>query len=135
MEMEQCIKNILFSNQAIRFAYIFGSYAKGTMRKDSDVDLALFLSEDFSTEEYLDLKMQLMECSHREMDLVVLNDAPTLLKYEVSQHHVLLFARDQGEEIEFRIRTLFEYEDMKPYIDLHYQAMIQRLKEEVQKNG
>lgn len=53
----------------IVFAYIFGSYAQGKARADSDIDIAIYLAEAIEIETYLEIKMLLAEVCKREVDL------------------------------------------------------------------
>lgn len=128
-------KNILMKHDKIVFAYIFGSYAKGNIREDSDIDIAIYLKDNIDTYEYLDMKMELSEVFKREVDLVILNDATPLLKYEIYKNNILLFTNDKSMENKYKVKTLFEYNDMKRYLDLSYDKTIERLKEEVSIDG
>lgn len=128
-------KDILIKNDKIIFAYIFGSYAKGNDRKDSDIDIAIYLKDNIDTYEYLDMKMKLSEGVKREVDLVILNDANPLFKYEIYRDNILLFSKDKAIEGKYKVKTLFEYNDMKRYLDLSYDKTIERLKEEVNVDG
>ena len=122
-------KDILIKYEDIIFAYIFGSYAKGNIRKDSDIDIAIYLKEGIDTYKYLDMKMDLSEALKREVDLVILNDSTPLLKYEIYKNNILLFSHDKAMENRYKVKTLFEYNDMKRYLDLSYDKTIGRLKE------
>lgn len=62
-------------------------------------------------------------------------DATPLLKYEIYKNNILLFTRNKAIETNYKVRTLFEYDDIKKYLDLVYKTNINRLKEEVQSNG
>ena len=76
-------KDVLMKYEDIIFAYIFGSYAKGNIRKDSDIDIAIYLKDSIGSYKYLDMKMKLSEALKREVDLVILNNAIPLLRYEI----------------------------------------------------
>ena len=128
-------KDILIKYEAIVFAYIFGSFAKNNIRKDSDIDIAIYLKTDIDTYKYLDMKMELSEVLKREVDLVILNDASPLLKYEIYKDNILLFTHDKAMENRYKVKILFEYNDMKRYLDLSYDKTIERLKEEVSIDG
>lgn len=128
-------KDILIKYEDIIFAYIFGSYAKDNIRKDSDIDIAIYLKDSIDTYEYLDMKMKLSEALKREVDLIILNDATPLLKYEIYKSNILLFTNDKVMESKYKVKTLFEYNDMKKYLDLSYEKTIERLKEEVSIDG
>lgn len=122
-------RDVLMKYEDIIFAYIFGSYAKSNIRKDSDI--AIYLKENIESYEYLGMKRELSETFKREVDLVVLNNASPLLKYEIYKNNVLLFSKDKALEGKYKIKTLHEYNDMKRYLDLSYEKTIERLKKEV----
>lgn len=128
-------KNILIEYENITFAYIFGSYAQGKIRVDSDIDIAIYLEKKIDIETYLEIKMYLSETCKREIDLIILNDATPLLKYEVYKKGILLFTRDRAIETSYKVKILFEYNDIKRYLDLSYDRTIDRLKKEVESNG
>ena len=128
-------RDILINYESIIFAYIFGSYAKGNVREDSDIDIAIYLKDSIGTYAYLDMKMELSEALKREVDLVILNDSTPLLKYEIYKKNILLFTHDESIENRYKVKTLFEYDDMKRYLDLSYDKTIERMKEEVSING
>ena len=128
-------KDILIKYEKIIFAYIFGSYVQNKMKLDSDIDIAIYLAEDFDSGEYLKIKMHLSDNLKKEVDLVILNEAPPLLKHEIYKNNILLFTRDIAIESNYKVKTLFEYNDMKPYLDLSYKRTIERLKKEVEING
>lgn len=132
--VEKC-KNVLMKYENILFAYIFGSYAKGNMRADSDVDIGIYLKEEMNIEEYLKIRMDLTKICKRQVDLVVLNAATPLLKYEIYKNNILLFTRDRTIESNYKVKTLFEYNDIKRYLEMSYKKTIERLKNEVDFNG
>ncbi len=132
--IEKC-KNVLMKYENILFAYIFGSYAKGNMRADSDVDIGIYLKEEMNIEEYLKIRMDLTKICKRQVDLVVLNAATPLLKYEIYKNNILLFTRDRTIESNYKVKILFEYNDIKRYLEMSYKKTIERLKSEVDFNG
>lgn len=135
MDIFKECKDILIEYEEIMFAYIFGSYAKNSLKSTSDIDIAIYLEGNLSPNEYLDLKMNLTEATKREVDLVILNNATPLLKFEIYKNHLLLFTRDFSTESNYKIKVLFEYNDMKRYLDLSYNKTIERLKKEVESYG
>lgn len=50
--VEKC-KEILMRYENIIFAYIFGSYVKGNLKKDSDIDIAIYLNKSIDPMTYL----------------------------------------------------------------------------------
>lgn len=135
MDVIKKCKNILMGYENIIFAYIFGSYVQGEMRTNSDVDIAIYLSEKIDTETYLKIKAELSEILKKEIDLIILNDATPLLKYQIYKNNILLFTCSKTMESNHKVKTLFEYNDMKKYLDLSYDKTIDRLKREIESHG
>ena len=135
MDICKRCRDILLECENIVFAYIFGSFAQGNARADSDIDIAIYLAAEIEIETYLDLKVRLAEGCKREVDLVILNEANPFLRHEIQRNNILLFSRDKALETHYKIKTLFEYSDVKKYLDLHYSRTIQRLKEEVRSHS
>lgn len=134
MDIIKKCKNILMVYEDIAFAYIFGSYVQGNTRADSDIDIAIYLEKKVDIDVYLEIKMHLSEICKREIDLIILNNATPLLKYEIYKNNILLFARDKAIETNYKVKTLFEYSDIKKYLDLSYDRTVDRLKKEVEYN-
>lgn len=132
--LEKC-RDILIKYENIIFAYIFGSFARDKIRTDSDIDIAIYLENKLDSDLYLKIKMDLTEELKREVDLIILNNATPFLKYEIYKNNILIFTRDKNIETRYKVKTLFEYNDMKKYLDLSYNSMIKRLKEEVKSDG
>lgn len=135
MDIIKKSQDILLQFNVILFAYIFGSYVQNKLRKDSDIDIAIYLEGKVDLDEYMKIKMLLSDNLKREVDLVILNHATPLLKFEVYRNNILLFAHDKTAESKFKVKTLFEYSDIKKYLDLVYQKNIERLKEGIKPSG
>jgi predicted nucleotidyltransferase len=135
MDICKRCRDILLECENIVFAYIFGSFAQGNAGADSDIDVAIYLAAEIEIETYLDLKVRLAEGCKREVDLVILNEANPFLRYEIQRNNILLFSRDKTLETHYKVKTLFEYSDVKKYLDLHYSKTIKRLKEEVRSHS
>ncbi|MGM0396467.1 MAG: type VII toxin-antitoxin system MntA family adenylyltransferase antitoxin [Bacillota bacterium] len=135
MSIIDSCRDILIKYNDILFAYLFGSFVKGKVREDSDIDIAIYQVEKLDTDTYLAIKSELSEACKREIDLIILNDATPLLKYEIYRNNILLFSRDKSVESNFKVKTLFEYNDFKKYLDLSYTNTIDRLRKEVESDG
>lgn len=130
--MMNAIKSYMQKQSYIEFAYVFGSYARGDYLVTSDIDIAISLSiEKLLPQEYLKLRTKLMEITKKEIDIIILNDADTLIKHRITQEGILIFTRSEVKEKSFRVRVLFEYDDMKKYLELSYSAMIDRVRKEL----
>ena len=65
-------KNYLVEKFGVIEIAIFGSYARGEQREDSDVDLIVDFKEGYKTfDNYMDLKFYLEELFSKKVDLVI----------------------------------------------------------------
>jgi hypothetical protein len=65
-------KNYLVEKFGVIEIAIFGSYARGEQKKDSDVDLIVDFKEGWKTfDNYMDLKFYLEELFGKKVDLVI----------------------------------------------------------------
>ncbi|KJS18688.1 MAG: DNA polymerase beta [Clostridiaceae bacterium BRH_c20a] len=136
MDLQESVRIYLQKQPEIVFAYLFGSYIKGSLGPDSDIDIAIYIdSPNLKIEKYLEIKNGLTDICERDVDLVILNEAQPLIKYKVYQDGVILFSRSPKLLSNFQVRTLFEYEDIKNYLTLSYKKMIERTRKEVAGNG
>lgn len=89
--------------------YGFGSLAHGGGGPRSDVDLAVLLDREVSLADELRLRAEVTRELHRDdVDLVVLDRAPPLLRYEVTATGRCLYARDLEAADRFEERATRE---------------------------
>ncbi|MFH0798594.1 MAG: nucleotidyltransferase domain-containing protein [Pseudomonadota bacterium] len=112
----------LFKGEAeIVFAYIFGSAARGDAGPLSDLDFAVFMKGRRDPFAY---RLKLMDTLARalgsdDFDLVVLNDSPLLLRYEVVKGGKIL--KDEPST-----RVAFETAVVGEYLDTLYIRSVHR---------
>ena len=112
------IQNYLASTwrgPSVVFAYLFGSTVTGQGWKTvKDVDVAVWFRPDYKLEEGERLREELAKHLGTPVDIVVLNEAPPLLRYEILRNGRLIFCSDEDERIEREVRMLLEYYDLEP---------------------
>lgn len=103
-----------FNNEEskVKLAFLIGSFAKGTARKDSDVDVAVFFGSSPDIEDVLELTERLSLLLKRDVDLVVLDTAGPVIKMQALKTGILLRA-DEGAYEDFFVSTINEYDDLK----------------------
>lgn len=117
----------------IELVYLFGSYGRGEQRTLSDIDIAILLKPG-DADYYFSRKLNLLNkitglLKTDEVDLVILNEAPPVLKYHVLRGGKALFIRDEEVQRSFREKAVLEYFDLRPLLDVHYRALTARIKE------
>jgi predicted nucleotidyltransferase len=130
-EIIQRIKSVAAKYPQIELAYLFGSFALGHQRKDSDVDVAVKLSDRLSEGRRFDLGLELIgaftRAMGRETDVVILNDAKDLFfKYIILKEGILAFRRKDLPQMIFETRVFNEYFDYQPFFDAYNKAYVQR---------
>jgi len=133
---KQKIRAFCDSHPEIIAAYLFGSCATGKSGPLSDIDLA-FLVDSAQYDEnnfrygykaYLITELMRL-LSTNGVDVVILNDAPPLLKFQIIYHGIVLFSRSEKERLAFHVRAFNEYQDFRPFLAVQQRYMMSRLKE------
>lgn len=131
MLFEQELTNFFRSIDCVNFAYLFGSIVRGDINELSDVDIAVMLDESLSKKDMFNKELDLISeltcvLKSDKIDLVVLNDAPLLLKYNiVKDGHVL--KSDETKRIAFETGVMSRYLDEQYYIKRHTDMILQRI--------
>lgn len=115
----QAIKDFLYKQEEIIFAYLYGSLAKKTDNKLSDIDLAIYIDENkkppSSNFGYRsDLIYDLQKFSKKDIDLIILNEVSITLAFNVIKEGKLLFTKSKRIRTEFHDKTMNKYLDLLP---------------------
>jgi predicted nucleotidyltransferase len=125
-------KNV-FRRANVKLAYLFGSRAKGASARESDFDIAVLFKRNYSPSFFLNEATRLQGALKKyipyKTDVVTLNNAPSLLKYEVIAHGIVLYQDDPKFRIDFEVRSVKEYIDDRYMRDIYFKAMEKRVKE------
>lgn len=131
--MVETLSELLAPETAVEFAYLFGSLAKGRPREASDVDVAVHLGGSGSPSDRLDRGLELegrLEAGlGRTVQVVVLNDAPLELRFNVLHHGIPLQGRDKGARTRFFVDTGRRYYDMAPARELFRRRRTERIRQ------
>lgn len=99
---------------AARFVALFGSAARGDTQDHSDVDLAWQpVDPDLALADELDFQAELTRAAGREVDLVRVDQASTLVRHEIARDAVRL-AGDRDAFVRFRAEAIAEFLDFEP---------------------
>ena len=100
--------------------YLFGSFARGSEQRESDVDLGLLyaaaLGGRLEDQPFL-LEAELSELLQRPVQCVVMNLAPADLVHRILRDQQLLLDRDPSRRIRFEVAARNRYFDLKPVLD------------------
>ena len=130
-EIIEKLETFFEKREEVQFAVLFGSLAKGTANKLSDVDVAVMIAPQFEdTTPYgyhATLTADLMqELRRNDVDVIMLDEAPILLKHQILRYGKFIHIRDMQARIKFQVDTLNQYEDFKALSRVHEEASRQR---------
>ncbi|HUH12546.1 MAG TPA: nucleotidyltransferase domain-containing protein [Longimicrobiales bacterium] len=111
------LRQVLAGASDVRFAYLFGSIAKGRPRESSDVDVAVSLDAADAAarqDRVFALEAELERLVGRTVQVVVLDDAPLELRRTVLGHGILAHTADDAARRRFFVDTGRHYYDMAP---------------------
>jgi predicted nucleotidyltransferase len=109
----------LFAETDVELAIAFGSAVgdAGRFRPDSDIDIGVLFPKvrTVGLDELGDLAVGLERSFGRDVDLVDLAGASTLLRFEVARGR-RLFEHRPGAFADFAARAAMEYDDLRPIL-------------------
>jgi predicted nucleotidyltransferase len=111
-------------------AYIFGSHAARKTTDLSDLDIAILLRKKIGFEEELDLIGNISDVLHTDdFDLVILNDSPPYIQYEVFSKGKIFYETDEEYICDFQATAFQKYFDIKPIYDEYNYYLKKRIME------
>ena len=111
----------------IQAVYLFGSHATGTVRKDSDLDLAVVPRSGAAREKKLEILTDLARIGFDDIDLVFLDTGDMVLKYEAVRHNRLVYQAADFDRGTMYSNVVRQYLDLKPYLDVQRRAYRERI--------
>ena len=104
------------------FAFLLGSTVRGDTIKENDVDVGIYLNEDKRGDifdEKIRLTNLLSEKLQKQIDVVILNHASPLMKFEMYKDSELILEKDKGKRLDFLLKAVNEYHDYRPYLEMY----------------
>lgn len=100
--LERCIIELLRQSYPDLIAiYVFGSFERGAMRPESDIDLAILTTQTLGACDRWHLAQRLANIINREVDLVDLKKASTVMRMQVISTGRCLYESDPSERDRF----------------------------------
>lgn len=126
--LAKLIKTIraFFENRTgIAAVYLFGSMARGTAHSDSDVDIGVLFEvapPKTLAGQPFGMAADLGSLLGREVEIIVLNDAPVDLVHRVLRDGIIVSEPNKSKRIAFEVRSRNLYWDLKPMLDEYRRA-------------
>ena len=126
--LSDALKDVSFP---VELAVLFGSFARGQTRTDSDVDIGIGWCADASAEDRMRVCNALERIAHRTVDFVDLDGAPPQLRFEIARDGRVLAARRPEAWFDFRARAMIDWWDFGPVASVMHAGAVRRLRERV----
>lgn len=94
------------------------------------MDLGVLL-DPYSAALRFKVDAELGRTAGREVDTVLLDDAPPLLRFEIAKEGVLLLEREEGLWTRFKVKAMVDWWDWAPTFRMMSDASIRRLREKI----
>jgi uncharacterized protein len=122
------------SAEPVALAYLFGSAARGTTDQESDIDVAILTDQSLGKEDRQELRLRLMRSfgdalgvPTDRLDVIALQDVPTLLQYNAIRVGSLVYERMPGTAKGFEFSVERRYDDESPLLDRDADLTIDRI--------
>lgn len=128
------VKAFIEEQESVRVAYLFGSYAKCKAGPLSDFDIAVLLERHLDKQESFNLKLKLINgissiLKTDKLDIVVMNNAPLLLNYNIIREGRVLNSKNELERVMFETHILSQHLDRRYYDERHIKIGITTIAE------
>lgn len=128
--MKKTLKNKL-NGSGVAIAYLFGSSVTGLKHKKSDIDIGIVFEKTpplSSLDTYTKLYTLFSEIyPNKEIDVVLLEDAPLSLQFEVIKYGKVLYEKDTNLRLDYEEKTLLKYADFLPLEEEMERTILERI--------
>jgi uncharacterized protein len=131
MNAGETLRAVLEPMPRLQLAVLFGSAAKATARSESDLDIGVLL--DPGADRSPMLRVALERAAGRPVDLVWLDEAPPLLRFEIARTGRVLVERVPHGWTDFRAHAMIDWWDWAPTARIMHAALTARLREEARR--
>jgi predicted nucleotidyltransferase len=121
---EQELKDYFTLQKDIAFVLLFGSFASGRVNSMSDIDIAVYFTDEKDALKLGDRQIEIIcavmsICKVNRVDVVILNCASPFLKFQVIKYGRMFYAQDEKVFYRFKAVSLGIYQDIKPMYALY----------------
>ena len=124
-ELIKKIHNYFSNKKEVTAVYLYGSYARNEQKDGSDIDLAVLFFDNIDKRFYLllEYKHDLSEILQKKVELQELNNIRIDFAYRVLEEGIKIQANNEKFRINFEVKTMQGYFDLKPFFDEYYSVL------------
>ncbi|WP_235284101.1 nucleotidyltransferase domain-containing protein [Methanosarcina sp. 1.H.A.2.2] len=132
-QLEQKLREFFSKVEGVTLAYLFGSTVRGEANRLSDIDIAVLFDDTLLQKEAFDLQLEVISeltglLKTNNVDLVVLNDSPLLLTYNIIRDGIILKSYEPVR-VKFETKIMSRYLDERYHIQRHAKESLRRIAE------
>lgn len=116
-----CQRIMEMGGDKVGFIILYGSAAKGKMSGMSDIDIAVFYKGNKG--ERFQFRMKILGRVSGIFDIQTFQDLPLYIQKDIMSTGDIIYYRDHAELFNINMKTIREYEDFKPHLDLYYSGL------------
>ena len=113
MNLIENIKVFASAQDSIAAVYLFGSFARGVMKKSSDVDLAIMTFSAIPSMKRINWETELSNILKKDVDLVIFSQVGCLLQHQILKYGKLIYEKNAQERVRQETAARREYLDSR----------------------
>ncbi len=127
MDIKSLVKKIkqLDTKKKVKFIILYGSVAKGTNKKNSDIDLAVYYDQDKKAR--FNFRIKLLGEFPEKVDLQIFQDLPLYIRKEVIAGK-LLYSKNFDFTFNKFMETIKEFDSFERFYNLYLKEVERRVK-------
>jgi len=120
------IRELVERTPGVALAVVFGSTARQATRKPRNLDIGVLTDPGAELPALLDVALE--RATRRVVDLVHMNTAPPLLRFEIARDGIVIFERKRYTWADFRRHAMIDWWDWAPFARRMHGAALARLR-------
>lgn len=108
-EDKEIIVKFLKDHLKAKFIYLFGSFARGEGREDSDIDIAIYTDEKISAYDLFIISNKLAFEVKKDVQIVDLKDVDTVFASQIVGNREELYCEDEILKGNYNMRAFKDY--------------------------
>ena len=111
-ELKEKLTEYLLEREEVIFAFLYGSFAKGSELADSDLDIAVYIKENYSSSKIDQIWDDLQGISKKDVELLILNNANPSVAWEAIRS-IPIVIKDKKKYLDFMLKVSSEALDFQ----------------------
>ena len=132
--IRSAIEKMADADTSIAAVFLHGSASVGRMDEESDVDIAILAGASVTKTDRRALRLRCIRALgtaypdvEEKFDVVILQDVPVLLRYNVIRKGTRIVEHDRAARIDFELATERAYDDEEPYLRRETEMILQNI--------